>query len=208
MFTLSGKANAQAPIIKCPIDTNAFFEVGIEILQRYDSTGRIEKQAYFDYGIRIPSEEFVDKESGKQCTPYFLIFEKDQIYIIDSVAYFLDSTGEWRINDELTSKVLLSPTKIVSLKIEIINETTKSVELSDFDLLQKLKFPISNLAISFTHHIPKKASFKTRNWNFIQFPMDLHSVYIHVPINMSKKQVLRNLNRFENLENIEIRNFK
>ena len=205
----SSIVNAQAPIVKCPLDTNAIFELGIKIIQSIDSVGKIQKQAWLDYAIpnfNFP-EDFVDSESNEKCTPFGLEFENNQIYILDSIAYSNDF-GVWKFNSDLSKKVLLCQDKILSLKIHIINESDKVVDLSEIDLLQNLKLPIQNLEISFRFHSPQKAKLKIRKWKFIKFPMQLYSISIEVPTNQRKKRILRNLNRFEKLEKIEIRDLK
>lgn len=210
LLLLSSNVNAQAPIIKCPVDTNVIFEIGIKIYQTHDSLGKIQKQAWLDYAIPTFEfrEKFVDPESKEECTPYSLVYENNQIYIFDSIAYSLDSTGEWKFNSEFSKKVLLNPNKVLSLKIQINNETDKVVDLSEVNLLENLNFPIQFLEVSFIYHSPKKARFNIKKWNFVKFPLQLYSISIEVPINQRKKRVLKSLDRFKNLEDIHIRNYK
>ncbi len=203
---ISGIGNAQASFIKCPVDTNSIFEMGIKIFQLYDSLGKIELRTSIEYAIpnfTFP-EEFIHTESKEKCTPFPIGFENNQIYIFDSVAYSIDSNGKWKFDFDLSKKVLLSQTKILSLKIEIRNETDKNIDLSKIDLLQNLNLPLQILEITFFLHNPAKTKLKIKKWKFIQYPNDLNIIRLDVPINQKRKQVLRSLSRFKKLEKIEI----
>jgi len=201
-----GSVNAQAPIIKCPVDTNAQFGVEMQIFQSYDSLGKIKLQSGLsgarpDYGF---PEFYIYPESYDKCSPFPVVFENDTLYIIDSFVYCLDSNGEWAYDAVQSTKQFLSQDNILSLKIYIRNETDKSIDLSKIELLQNLKMPLYYLEIRFFLNAPKKTKLKIRKWEFIKYPKAFYTIYLDVPINEKKKHVLRNLNRFEQLEKIEI----
>ena len=201
-----GSVNAQAPIIKCPVDTNAQFGVEMRIFQSYDSLGKIKLQAGLsgarqDYGF---PEFYIYPESYDKCSPFPLVFENHQLYIIDSFVYYLDSNGEWAYDLDRSKKLVLSQDKILSLKIYIRNETDKSIDLSKIELLQNLKMPLYYLEITFFLHEPKKTKLNIRKWEFIKDPEAFYTLYLDLPSNEKKKHVLRSLNRFEKLEKIEI----
>jgi hypothetical protein len=198
--------NAQYYAPKCPVDTNTIFEIGLKIFQSYNSDNKIITRTTLEYAI--PSfdnpESFIHEESKERCLPYSLMHHKGKLYIIDSVAYYNESEGEWKVDFEKTKKILLRDFRIRSLKIEINNETTEAVDLNKIDLLQELKLPITILGISFTYSVPKKTRLRIKKWEFIENPEDLHSVYIQIPIDQRKKQILKHLNRFRNLQKIEL----
>jgi thymidylate kinase len=50
----------------------------------------------------------------------------------------------------------------------------------------------------------EKTKLNIRKWEFIKDPEAFCTIYLDVPINEKKKHVMRNLNRFEKLEKIEI----
>ena len=201
-----GSVNAQAPIIKCPVDTNAQFGVEMRIFQSYDSLGKIKLHSGLsgarpDYGF---PEFYIYPESYDKCSPFPLVFENHQLYIIDSFVYYLDSNGEWAYDLDRSKKLVLSQDKILSLKIYIRNETDKSIDLSKIELLQNLKMPLYYLEITFFLHEPKKTKLNIRKWEFIKNPETFYTLYLDFPTNEKKKCVLRSLNRFEKLEKIEI----
>ncbi len=201
-----GSVKAQAPIIKCPVVTNALFEVVIDIFQSYDSLGKIKLESGLSGAtpnFAFP-ELFIHPETKEKCSPFPVVFVNDTLYIIDSFVYCLDSNGELAYDPVRSTKLFLSQDNIFSLKIYIRNETDKSIDLSKIDLLQNLKMPLYYLEIRFFLNAPKKTKLKIRKWEFIKYPKAFYTLYLDVPINEKKKHVMRNLNRFEKLEKIEI----
>ena len=193
-----GSVNAQAPIIKCPVDTNAQFGVEMRIFQSYDSLGKIKLHSGLsgarpDYGF---PEFYIYPESYDKCSPFPLVFENHQLYIIDSFVYYLDSNGEWAYDSDRSKKLVLSQDKILSLKIEIRNETDKSIDLSKIELLQNLKMPLYYLEITFFLHEPKKTKLNIRKWEFIKDPEAFYTLYLDLPSNEKKKA------RFEKSQSI------
>lgn len=205
---VSGIVHAQVPIIKCPVNTNALFEMEIQIFQSYDSLGKIRIQSGLSGAIPeyASPELFIYPETKEKCSPFPIVFENKTLFIIDSIAYYLDSNGEWSYYSERSKKLVLSQDNILSLKIEIRNETDKSIDLSKIDLLQNLKMPLQTLEITFFLHDPKKTKLKTHKWEFIKYPEAFYTLYLDLPSNEKKKHILRSLNRFEKLEKIEIHN--
>jgi hypothetical protein len=203
-----GSVNAQAPIIKCPVNAKALFEVEIHIFQSYDSLGKIKLQSGLAGATPhfAEPEFFIHPETKEKCSPFPLVFEKDTLYIIDSFVYCLDSNGEWAYDAVRSTKLFLSQDNIFSLKIYIRNETDKSIDLSKIELLQNLKMPLYYLEIRFFLNAPKKTKLKIRKWEFIKYPKAFYTLYLDLPSNENKKHVLRSLNRFEKLEKIEIHN--
>lgn len=205
---VSSSGHAQEPIIKCPVNTNALFEVEIQIFQLYDSLGKIKLQSGLAGATPhfAEPEFFIHPETKEKCSPFPVVFEKDTLYIIDSIAYYLDSNGEWTYDSERSKKLFLSQDNILSLKIEIRNETDKSIDLGKIDLLQNLKMPLQTLEITFFLHDPKKTKLKIHKWEFIKYPEAFYTIYLDLPSNEKKKHILRSFNRFEKLEKIEIHN--
>ena len=205
---VSSIGHAQEPIIKCPVNTNALFEVEIQIFQSYDSLGKIKLQSGLAGATPhfAEPEFFIHPETKEKCSPFPIVFENNTLYIIDSIAYYLDSNGEWTYDSERSKKLFLSQDNILSLKIEIRNETDKSIDLSKIDLLQNLKMPLQTLEITFFLHNSKKTKLKIHKWEFIKYPEAFYTIYLDLPSNEKKKHILRSLNRFEKLEKIEIHN--
>jgi hypothetical protein len=208
LVLVSSIGHAQIPFIKCPVNTNALFEVEIQIFQSYDSLGKIRLQSGLSGAVPdfASPELFIHPETKEKCSPFPIVFENNTLYIIDSIAYYLDSNGEWTYDSERSKKVFLSQDNILSLKIEIRNETDKSIDLSKIDLLQNLKMPILSLEITFFLHDSKKTKLKIHKWEFIKYPGAFYTIYLDLPSNEKKKHILRSLNRFEKLEKIEIHN--
>lgn len=210
LICLSPLAYGQMPIVKCPIDTTVHFEISLRITQTYDDKGALLIDSYFDQAIPLffGFAEFKDKESNEDCTPFGLHYENGQLYIIDSMAYLIDSTGAYLFDSVNTKKNALNHDRILSLKIEIRNETKEIADLNKIDLLRDIMLPLNYLDVSFFLHVPTAANFHIDKWNFIKYPNDLGSIYIEVPTNESKKKILKKLNRFEKLAIIEIHDFK
>jgi hypothetical protein len=204
---VAGVGNAQAPIIECPVNAKALFEVVIDIFQSYDSLGKVKLQSVLAGATPhfAEPEFFIHPETKEKCSPFPVVFENDTLYIIDSFVYCLDSNGEWAYDAVRSTKQFLSQDNILSLKIYIRNETDKSIDLSKIELLQNLKMPLRTLEITFFLHEPKKTKLNIRKWEFIKDSEAFYTINLDVPINEKKKHVLRSLNRFEQLEKIEIR---
>lgn len=208
LVLVSSIGHAQIPFIKCPVNTNALFEVEIQIFQSYDSLGKIRLQSGLSGAVPdfASPELFIHPETKEKCSPFPVVFEKDTLYIIDSFVYCLDSNGEWAYDAVRSTKLFLSQDNIFSLKIYIRNETDKSIDLSKIELLQNLKMPLYYLEIRFFLNAPKKTKLKIRKWEFIKYPKAFYTIYLDLPSNEKKKHILRSLNRFEKLEKIEIHN--
>ena len=109
-----GSVNAQAPIIKCPVNAKALFEVEIHIFQSYDSLGKIKLQSGLAGATPhfAEPEFFIHPETKEKCSPFPVVFEKDTLYIIDSFVYCLDSNGEWAYDAVRSTKLFLSQDNI------------------------------------------------------------------------------------------------
>lgn len=191
-------ASAQAPIVSCPADTNALFEITLQIFQYYDSTGKVQINA--SYGRAVPNYfepgDFIHPETQEPCTPYNILIQDGEIYIMDP-AYVQDSLvpKRYRIDQD----------HVRSLIIWIHNATDQKINLAKVSTLQNLRLPIESLRIedymslhptALYLHIPK--------WKFIKLPHEFYGFYMFAHPHEKKKTVLRQLSRFSKIERIEV----
>lgn len=191
-------SHAQAPIISCPVDTNAIFEIKLQIFQYYDSTGKVQINA--SYGQAVPNyfepDDFRHPETQEPCTPYNIVISDREIYILDDVY----------VNDSLFSKLYrINQDQVHSLKIWIHNETARKIDLAKIAALQGLRLPLLSLQIEdYMSLHPKALHLHIRKWKFIKSPDAFYSFYILANPHEKKKKVLRQLARFPKIERIEM----
>jgi len=193
-----GFSHAQAPIISCPVDTNARFEIKLQIFQYYDSTGKVQINA--SYGQAVPNyfepDDFRHPETQEPCTPYNIVISAREIYIIDD-HYLGDSLIQrrHRIDQE----------RVSSLIIWIHNATTQKINLDKVAALQGLRLPLLSLQIEdYMSLHPQALHLHIPKWKFIKSPDAFYSFYIMANPHEKKKKVLRQLARFSKIERIEM----
>ena len=206
-----GKANAQAPIYKCPVDTNNLFEMTLDIFQVYDSSGNV--QLHSDYGSAVPvhsdhnSGYFHLKDSPEKCTPYQIIIISHELYIIDSLVSASEPIDPKGINFGKSKLYRLKQDKIYSLNIRIINETDKAIDLATVSTLQNLRLPIISLKIEDQLSLhPTPVTLNIKKWKFIKNPDGLYGFYNYAFYSEKKKTVLHELGKFTKLVEIKFSN--